>query len=132
MMFASTGCYHATIETGATPSTEVISKPIASGWVLGLVPPSTVETAAKCPHGVAKVETQESFLTQLIGFLTIGIYTPMSIEVTCASGKVADGSTPATDITVARADGNAAVTSAFNDAAARSAATHRAVLIDVR
>ena len=79
------GCFHATVETGATPSTVVIDKPFASAWIYGLVPPSTVSTTEKCPNGVAKVETQESFLNQLVGFLTLGIYTPMHIKVTCAA-----------------------------------------------
>lgn len=30
------------------------------------------------------VETQVSFLNQLVGALTFGIYTPMHITVTCA------------------------------------------------
>ena len=44
------------------------------------MPPSTIETAQKCPNGVAKVETQQSFGNQLVGFLTLGIYTPMDIR----------------------------------------------------
>jgi len=82
-------CYHATIETGLTPSTETIYKPWASGWVYGLVPPATVSTASQCKSGVARVETVHSFLNQLVGFLTLGIYTPMEIKVTCAAGKAA-------------------------------------------
>lgn len=86
----STGCYHATIETGATPSMQVIEKPWASGWIYGLVPPSTVATAQQCTNGVAKIETQLSFANQLVNFLTGGIYTPMSIKVTCAQGRTSD------------------------------------------
>jgi hypothetical protein len=85
LLALSIGCYHATIETGATPSAEVISKSFASGWIFGLVPPSTVSTAAKCPAGAAKVETQLSFVNQLVSLLTLGIYTPMAIKVTCAA-----------------------------------------------
>jgi hypothetical protein len=59
--------------------------PNLSGWILGLVPPSTVSTAAKCPAGPAKAETQLSFVNQLVSFLTLGIYTPMAIKVTCAA-----------------------------------------------
>ena len=80
------GCYHATVETGVTPSTEVIDQPFASSWIYGLVPPKTVATAERCSNGVAKVETQHSFLNQLVGILTLGIYTPMAIKVTCAEG----------------------------------------------
>ena len=82
-------CYHATIETGATPSTTTIEKNFASGWIYGLVPPSTVSTAAQCTSGVAKVETQLSFVTQLVSILTLGIYTPMAIKVTCAEAAKA-------------------------------------------
>ena len=80
------GCYHATIQTGLAPSNEVIEKPWASGWVFGLVAPSPVETMSKCKGGVSKVETQLSFVNQLVAFPTLDIYTPMSIKVTCASG----------------------------------------------
>jgi len=82
VMFA--GCFHATVETGLTPSTTTIEEPWASGWIYGLVPPSTISTQAKCTNGVAKVETQRSFLNQVVGFVTLGIYTPMEIKVTCA------------------------------------------------
>jgi hypothetical protein len=83
----SAGCYHATITTGATPSAEKIEKHWASGWVFGLVPPSTVETAARCPSGVARIETQISFLNGLVSILTLSIYTPMDIVVTCAGSS---------------------------------------------
>jgi hypothetical protein len=88
------GCYHATIETGATPSTVVIDQKFASAWVYGLVPPKIVSTAEKCPNGVSKVETQHSFVNQLVGFLTLGIYTPIQITVTCAAlGSASSGAT---------------------------------------
>ncbi|MBA3259021.1 MAG: Bor family protein [Gemmatimonadales bacterium] len=79
-------CYHATIETGAAPSQQSIRKGFASGWIFGLVPPSTVATQEQCSSGVARVETQLSFVNQLVSFLTLGIYTPMQIDVTCAAG----------------------------------------------
>jgi hypothetical protein len=92
-------CYHATVDTGLTPSTQVVDKPWANGFLYGLVPPSTVETIAKCPNGAAKVETQHSFLNELASAITLGIYTPMQITVTCAaapSGKTAlTGDVPA-------------------------------------
>ena len=79
-----TGCYAASVDTGRPPSSKVIKKAFASSWIYGLIPPKTVETAAECPNGVAKVETQLSFVNQLVGALTFGIYTPMQIVVTCA------------------------------------------------
>jgi hypothetical protein len=59
----------------------------ASSWIYGLVPPSAVETMDQCPDGVAQVDTQLSFLNQLVNGLTLGIYTPMEMVVTCAEGE---------------------------------------------
>jgi hypothetical protein len=86
VLLALPACYHATIETGLPTGSEVIDQSFASSWIYGLVPPKPVSAMAKCRSGVAKVETQLSFVNQLVGFLTLGIYTPMSIKVTCASG----------------------------------------------
>lgn len=93
-------CYHATVETGLKPSAQTVEKSFAASWIYGLVPPSTIETAGKCPHGAAKVETQLSFVNMLVGAITAGIYTPMAIKVTCAeSGRASRAATgPAIDL----------------------------------
>ena len=91
LVLAVSGCYHATIETGLAPSTQTVEEPWAAGWIGGLLPPSTVETAAQCPDGVARVETKHSFLNGLVAILTGGIFTPMHIEVTCAASGRVDG-----------------------------------------
>ncbi len=121
VVLLGSGCYHATIETGATPSAQVIDKPWASGWVFGLVPPSTVQTAQQCTNGVAKVETQLSFANQLVSFLTSGIYTPMAIKVTCAQGRTSDATR------TLKSSGNAA--EAINEAARLSAELSAPVLV---
>ncbi len=79
-----TGCYHATVNTGLAPSPQTVEKPWAMSFVYGLIPPSTVETAARCPKGVAKVETRLSFLNLVVANLTLGVITPMEITITCA------------------------------------------------
>jgi hypothetical protein len=40
--------------------------------------------------GVARVETQISFLNGLVSFLTFNIFTPMDILVTCGAGEDED------------------------------------------
>src|SRR5258705_8770202 len=85
LLLSSAGCYHAIIETGAPTSTEMISQPWASGWIYGLVPPKPISAASHCKSGVARVETQLSFVNQLVSIVTLGIYTPMHIQVTCAA-----------------------------------------------
>lgn len=125
----SAGCYHATIETGATPSTQVIDQTFASSWVYGLVPPKIVQTASRCPNGVARVETQHTFVNQLVGFLTLGIYTPMRITVTCAAAS-ASAIPSTTDVVLARSTrSGAAAASAVSSAARRSLAMRRPVYV---
>lgn len=78
-------CYHQVVETGKTASPTVIDKPWQMGFVYGLVPPPALNTASQCPGGVAKVETQHSFLNGLVASLTFGIITPMQVTITCAA-----------------------------------------------
>ena len=82
------GCYHANVETGRAPGTQRIEKPWAASWMGGLVAPQPVDTKA-CPNGVSRVETQHSVLNQMVGVLTLAMYTPMSITVTCAAAPTA-------------------------------------------
>jgi hypothetical protein len=86
-MLLASACFHATIETGLPASTTVITKPWAHGFIFGLIAPETVATASTCKNGVAKVETQHSFLNMLASFVTFNLYTPIQIDVTCASSN---------------------------------------------
>lgn len=85
-LFPLAGCYHATVQTGLEPSPQQVEEGWAHGFLYGLVPPSTVDVEQECPDGVAQVETVHSFVNQLAYIITTGIYTPMTITVTCAEG----------------------------------------------
>jgi hypothetical protein len=85
---AAAGCYHVTVVTGAPVATQTIDKEWQNSFVIGLVPPAEIDAKEKCPSGVAKVETERSFLNGLVGAITYSIYTPMHTKVTCASGPV--------------------------------------------
>ena len=85
------GCYHATVNTGVAPGTQQIHQPWAKSFVFGLVPPETVDAMEECgSNGVARVETQISFLNGLVSALTFSIFTPMDILVTCGAGEDED------------------------------------------
>jgi hypothetical protein len=116
-------CYHTTIETGAAPTTQVVEKEWAASWIGGLVPPDPVETAAKCPNGVSKVETQLSFLNMVANVLTLGIYTPMTITVTCGTGRRAE---------VPTVRGSSDVAAAVAEAAALSFTEHTPVVLELQ
>lgn len=128
-LLAGTACYHARIETGATPSTVVIDKSWSSSWILGLVPPEILETASKCPDGVARVETKLGFLNQVVGILTIGIYTPMDVRVTCAQARTAGGSPPPSDIVIEAGASTQQMLDAFQQAADDSKRLERPVFV---
>ncbi len=87
LALTGTGCWHAVIDTGLPPSGQTIERPWAMSFAYGLVPPPIVETAAQCPGGVSKVETQHSFLNGLVAAITFEIVTPIDIRVTCAGGR---------------------------------------------
>jgi hypothetical protein len=122
-------CHHATIETGLEPSLHTIHEPWANSWIAGLVPPSTVETGEKCPSGVSKVETQRTFLNGLVGILTLGIYTPMEIKVTCAAESAADMPDQA-DVSIGEGASLAEVQLAFMQAADRAVEERRPVYVE--
>lgn len=94
-VFTLSGCYHVTVNTGVAPGTRTISQPFANGFVYGLVPPPTVDAMNECGNaGVARVETQQSFVNGLVSVLTLGIYTPWSIDVLCGAGEEQDTDAP--------------------------------------
>ncbi len=103
----SMACWHAIITTGRAESSTVVEKPWASSFVYGLVPPDPLDVEQQCKSGVAKVETQHSFLNGLVAFLTLSIYTPIDIKVTCAGAGMAPKTsmvTPSTDTPEAKRD----------------------------
>jgi hypothetical protein len=80
----ASGCYHAAINTGVQPGAGRSHTLWKHSWLWGLVPPSTTDASAKCEgQPASNVETQLSFTNQLVTFLTGGIYTPMTVKVTC-------------------------------------------------
>jgi hypothetical protein len=129
VVLVASGCYHARIETGLTPSAQVVEESFASGWIYGLVPPSTVEAGEQCPNGVAVVETQLSFVNQLVTAITFGIYTPMHIKVTCAAGGTSSLAAPAASVAVAHGASAEEISAAFMHAADLAVATEQAVAV---
>ena len=84
---------HGRIAGPPAPIPEFFEQPWVMGFIFGSIPPATVETASKCPSGVAMVETSHSMLNLLVGSFTGGILTPMTIKVTCATSGRSEGPT---------------------------------------
>jgi len=124
------GCYHATLVTDNDPGTQTIEKRWATSFINGLVPPETIDATQQCNNGVARVETRLSFLNQIVTGLTLGIYSPMSITVTCASGSMS-AMTPEGDVTLTDAT-RAELERSLNEAASRTAETGELTAVLIR
>ena len=83
----------------------------------------------KCTHGVAKVETQQSFVNGLVGIITFGIYTPMEIKVTCAAGSSSMIPSEMHDIVVDTNASDEQVLDAFSRAANLTVMTGQPVFV---
>ena len=80
------GCFHQVVQTGRTPGTTVVKKPWTATWLWGIVPAKPIDVTRDCPSGIATVETKQTFMNGLVGAVTLGIFTPRDVTVTCASG----------------------------------------------
>lgn len=126
-------CYHAQITTGKQMSNQVIDKPWAHSFIFGLVPPNEVSVAEQCENGVAKVETQISFLNGLVSAITFNIYTPMQITVTCAAGSgMSELDGVGEDVTVSEVSSSQDVIKAVEEASKRAVALDKPVYIHFR
>ena len=120
------GCYHTTVNTGKAPGSQTISDDWHTNWFFGIIPGADID-ASSCKGGVAKVETQQSFLNGLVGAFVGIVWAPNSVMVTCASGSAS--LTPA-DRVVGHAGGTRAQAQAALEAAvAISASTGSAVFV---
>lgn len=85
MLLPTTACFHQVVQTGRPAGTTVVEEKWVSTWIFGLVEAKPIDARAKCPSGVATIETQTSFLNGLLGALTIGIWDPQTVTITCAA-----------------------------------------------
>jgi hypothetical protein len=88
----STGCYKATFIRDSSAVRGVEHDEWTNFFLFGLVNEQTIDVHQFCPNGkVAQVQTGANFATGLVSFLTIGIYTPRKVYVTCAAGGLVSG-----------------------------------------
>lgn len=80
------------------------------------------------PQRRGQVETQHTFVNQFVGILTLGIYTPMQIRVTCAARESASAD-PAAPLVTARGTSATARQEAFTKAVTQAAASRKSVYL---
>ena len=93
------------------------------------MPPNTIAAQLKCKNGVAKVETQHSFVNELVGAITLGIYTPISIKITCAATgtSMLEGRSP--DVVVDENAGEVEIGNAIAKAADKAVTDGRPIYV---
>ncbi len=88
-ILATSACYHQIVNTGQPAGTTTIHKEWVSTWFWGLVAADPIDVSKECPSGLAVVETQMSFMNGLGTVVTLGIWSPRDVSVTCASRAAA-------------------------------------------
>jgi Bor protein len=82
------GCYKATFIRDPQVLRGEEHDDWTSFFVFGLVGEQTLDVKQFCPDGrFAEIQTGANFLTGLVSLVTIGIYTPRKVYVTCAGGS---------------------------------------------
>ena len=97
------------------------------------MPPSVVEAQSECENGVARVETQQSFLNGLVNVLTGGIYTPMTVIVTCAADDMSSAAVDsASVVTVSYGSDYEEIMDAFGQATDMAVATKQPAYVQFK
>ncbi len=80
--------------TGKAPSSTVVEEKWEPSYLYGLVP-AEIDVSDECPNGIASAERDFPFLNMLVNTLTLGIYLPQHVTVTCAAdGSMSAGAAP--------------------------------------
>lgn len=85
------GCWHQVVATGLAPGATTVKKPWTSTWILGLVEAKPINVRQECPGGVAFVASKHTVPNSLAAMITLGIWTPVDVTITCAGGRASIG-----------------------------------------
>jgi len=126
---SGTACWHQVVNTGRPAGATVIDMPWVQGWLWGLVAPQPIETRAQCPSGVATVVSETSFQNGLVSFITLGIYTPQHVTITCAAGGRAAAPRGATELSIPKSATAEEAAAIWSQAIQLSAEQHAPVVL---
>jgi hypothetical protein len=84
--FLATGCYTTRFQTNLAPGGAKYEEK-GNFFLWGLVGEKEVDLKKLCPAGAARWQNQQTFVDGLLGFVTLGIYIPRTIDVECTAAK---------------------------------------------
>lgn len=126
-----TGCYQARMTTGQEASNTVVEERWAPSFFYGLVP-ARVDVSDECTNGIATAERKMTFLNMLVSGLTLSIYSPQSVTVTCAAGGSMSAYASPSGLTLPASATADDARSVLQTAAAQSFLTQETVRVHVR
>ena len=85
-LFLATGCHTVRFQTNLPPGGAKYEEK-GNFFLWGLVGEKEVDLKKVCPAGPARWQNQQTFVDGLIGFVTLGIYIPRTIDVECTAAK---------------------------------------------
>ena len=80
------GCYNLKYYDSTVPGPGQSHKVWVHSFVAGLVTAGELDFAAECPKGVYKMQSNHSPVVVLLTVVTVGIYSPVNIVLTCGTG----------------------------------------------
>ena len=85
-LYFLTGCAQQTFTVQNKPAAVAPETITHHFFVSGIGQKKTVDAAKICggAENVVKTETQQTFVNGLLGFITLGIYTPLEARVYCS------------------------------------------------
>jgi Bor protein len=87
VLLGGTGCFKATFIRDPNVAKGIEQDKWVNFWLWGIVNEQEFDVRQFCPDGrVAQVVTGGNFGTGIVGLLTLGIYAPRKVYVTCAAG----------------------------------------------
>ena len=85
-LVALAGCHNVRYDTGRPASQRVVTVP-ANFFLWGLVGEKVIDLDAACPEGAAHWRNQATVVDAAIDVLTLGLWSPRTVTVTCAEGR---------------------------------------------
>jgi hypothetical protein len=102
LLLCTTGCQTVHYTTGRNAGGGRVEQN-APFFLWGLVGEKVVNMNEVCPDGgAARWKNQQTFLDGFLGTITLGIYSPRTIVIECASGTAQVPSTGSDSVTAAR------------------------------
>jgi len=88
-----TGCWQAKVTTNKEPGSTVVQDKWAPSFLYGLVG-AKVDVSGECPNGIASAERIIRVPNGIVGLITLNIYFPQTVTVTCAAGGSMSSAVP--------------------------------------